>query len=362
MRAETSQPTAMRQSHDGHDHATGPAPKAAVDSTLHDFGKMAFGGRGEHTFTIRNEGDAELTLKLAEVSCKCTEAVIEKESLQPRESAAIRVAWKAEEELQVFKQWLRVQTNDPHSKEVVLKIEGLIRDELRLEPAELDFGEIPPPDTQKTVEAVVLSDESETLSLESVAASNPGFTVEAQALTPEQLQQHKARGGYVLRVSSPSDLPSGSFGDTIAVRAKVEETGKVRNLTVPLHGRVLGRLSVFGAGVDQFGSVMFGTLAYGKGKTIQLTVKLRDTDPELKVSNLVVEPQFVKVELKPHPNQQRAGLYDLTVEIPPETEPCAYRVGHEGRIHFEFDHPRVKKLDLKVDFSVRPPPEIPVAR
>jgi hypothetical protein len=52
-------------------------------------------------------------------------------------------------------------------------------------------------------------------------------------------------------------------------------------------------------------------------------------------------------------------MYDLFVEIPEETEPCVHRVRDAGKIHFDFDHPRVTKLDLEVDFSIQAPKELP---
>ncbi len=345
-----------------HEEPAASRPQAFVDKSTYDFGSVSFGANGNHTFVVLNRGESDLKLKLDEVSCKCTQAELKREVVPPGESTEIHVAWKVEEELQFFKQWLRLRTNDPAQKEIVLRVEGLVREEFRVEPAELQFGEIPPPNTESVAEATIVSDESESLSLERIEVSNAAFEVEAEALSAEELLQLRARGGYKLRVKSPAGMPTGAFSEVLNIHAKIVDSGRSREISIPISGRIMGRVSIFGAGIDQYGSVMFGTLAHGKGATARLKLKLRDEDGDLKVRDIKVNPEFVKVELRPNDKAERKGLYDLVVSIPPDTEPCAYRFGNEGTIHFEFDHPRVKKLDLKVDFSVRPPVELPISR
>ncbi len=90
----------------------------------------------------------------------------------------------------------------------------------------------------------------------------------------------------------------------------------------------------------------------------KMKLKVRDSEHELKLRELKVSPEFVKVTLKPTASVATSGLYDLIVEIPRDTEPCGFRGDNMGKIHFAFDHPRIPKLDLLVDFSVRPPEEL----
>ena len=42
---------------------TAPWPKAVMDETEFDFGRMEVGEEQSHTFTIRNEGEAPLVIK-----------------------------------------------------------------------------------------------------------------------------------------------------------------------------------------------------------------------------------------------------------------------------------------------------------
>lgn len=335
-----------------------PAAKAVAPQTEFDFGTVGMNAEGQHTFIVRNEGEARLTLKLAEVSCKCTEAKLSTETVAVGDAAEVALSWKTEGQPSVFHQWVRLATNDPNKREIALHVRGRVRDAIRFEPAELAFGEIMPPDTTKTVETLLLSDDADSLSLEEVKLSDPRFQVDVQPLSAAQLAKHAVASGFVLRVTAPPDLPKGTFDLSLEVAAQATATAPPLRRTIPVEGRVLGRISVLGE-ITEFGSIEFGPLPYGKGGVKRYKVKVRDQQTEIPVRALKVTPGFVKVTLEPAPNASVAGLYDLTVEIPPDTEPCVHRVSDAGKIHFEFDHPRVTTLDLEVDFSVRPPRELP---
>jgi hypothetical protein len=335
-----------------------PSAKAIAPTTEFDFGTVGMNASGQHTFSIRNEGAVPLTLKLAEVSCKCTEAKLSAATLAVGETAEVAVSWKTEGQPSVFHQWVRLATNDPENREIALHVRGFVRDAIRFEPAELAFGEIMPPDTTKTVETLLLSDDIDSLSLEEVKLSDPRFALDVQPLSPAQLAEHRVASGFAVRVIAPHDLPKGDFSLALGLVAKANAVEPPLRRTIPIDGRVLGRISVLGE-ITEFGSIEFGPLPYGTGGVKRYKVKVRDQQTAIPVKTLTVTPDFVKVMLVPTLNASVAGLYDLTVEIPADTEPCVHRVSDAGKIHFEFDHPRVTKLDLNVDFSVRPPTELP---
>src|SRR5579872_2905137 len=51
---------------------TGPYPKAVIEETEFEFGRMEVGEERSHAFIIRNEGEAPLLLKKGKTTCKCT--------------------------------------------------------------------------------------------------------------------------------------------------------------------------------------------------------------------------------------------------------------------------------------------------
>ena len=57
--------------------ATKVASAITIEEAPHDFGDIdIFGGKVETTYTLRNEGTEDVTVKSAQTSCMCTEGVI----------------------------------------------------------------------------------------------------------------------------------------------------------------------------------------------------------------------------------------------------------------------------------------------
>src|SRR5437762_13137562 len=76
---------------DGHPPISpaGPYPKAVVDETDYDFGRMEVGEEQSHAYTIRNEGEAPLLIKEGPKTCQCTVSQVETGEVAP--GAAARV-------------------------------------------------------------------------------------------------------------------------------------------------------------------------------------------------------------------------------------------------------------------------------
>src|SRR5262245_27338152 len=53
-------------------HDDGGEPKLLVESTRFEFGTMDVGQQGEHAFTVRNVGSADLELWQGKTTCSCT--------------------------------------------------------------------------------------------------------------------------------------------------------------------------------------------------------------------------------------------------------------------------------------------------
>jgi hypothetical protein len=114
---------------------------------------------------------------------------------------------------------------------------------------------------------------------------------------------------------------------------------------------VLRRLAVYGEGIDDTGTINFGVLPCGVEHKLNFIVKVRDELSTLTVRDLHVTPDFIGVRLEPISDSSAPeNLYRLTVTLPATASPCVYRVQRFGKIHFEFDHPRIIELTLAVDF------------
>ncbi|MEM6470694.1 MAG: DUF1573 domain-containing protein, partial [Planctomycetota bacterium] len=111
--------------------------------TEYDFGVMAPGATGNHSFVIRNAGDEPLKLELGATTCKCTLSDLDSNLLQPGESTKIDLEWTVTAEKKSFLQSAEVRTNDPLKPAVRLTVSGLVIRDMEFEPEKIVFGEIP---------------------------------------------------------------------------------------------------------------------------------------------------------------------------------------------------------------------------
>jgi hypothetical protein len=334
------------------------APRAVADHAHYDFGTMDAMTSGEHVFTVRNEGSAPLKLQVLDTSCKCTISTVDSEPIPPGDSTQVKMTWNTGDKVTYYKQWARIETNDAETGEMNFKVEGAVRQDIRFEPEEIRFEELHPGSSQ-TATLLVFSSRLTDLNVERLQITNPNFYHEVTPATAAQLAKHQALCGYQITIHSPPDLPSGGFTEYVQIGVRPER-GKalVRDFTLPIEGVMLSRLAVFGKGVDGLGRIELGTLPYGRGAKCRLRVKVRDPNTQLPVRTLTVDPKGVRVTFTPS-SVGAPGLYDLEVEVPQDAEPCAHRGDAMGTIRLDFDHPRIPKLELMVDFSVRPPRELP---
>ena len=98
---------------------------------------------GEHTFIIRNDGDAQLIIGKGKATCKCTEFELAKDKLAPGETTEVHLKWKTQTtELQFEQSAPLIVENAPDKPTVSLTIEGRVIDVVRPERWELVLTDI----------------------------------------------------------------------------------------------------------------------------------------------------------------------------------------------------------------------------
>ena len=70
---------------------SGPQPKITLSSELWDFGDALYGDALQQSFTIKNEGEADLRLDRVKGSCTCTVPKLTTKLLKPGESTEVTV-------------------------------------------------------------------------------------------------------------------------------------------------------------------------------------------------------------------------------------------------------------------------------
>jgi hypothetical protein len=329
-------------------------PRAAVLVTDYDFGTMDPLATGTYDFEIKNVGDAPLNLKLGPTSCKCTLSGLSADKLPPGQTGKIRLEWFTGRKQTRFEQTAVIYSNDPTQKHIALGVSGKVRMLIGFNQEELVIDRLEP-DKSVTKEVLVYSQMWNDFRVTEFGTSLPGVTFSSEPVAPAYAGELEALSVQRIKVTIPGTLPQGEFSDTLRFRIQPPDAdAKPVDITLPLHGRVLRRLSIYGQGIQGDGVVELGTVPRGVGKRISLIVKVRDPQVDLGIRELQITPRFLKATLQPREQDNLTGLYDLSIELPDGVEPCNYLGNPSGELKIDFDHPRIDDLTLALHFAVAP--------
>jgi hypothetical protein len=154
-------------------------------------------------------------------------------------------------------------------------------------------------------------------------------------------------------VTLPANLPHGPFRGTVRLGARENPAALQHDLLeVPISGRVLRRLAVYGTGVDENAVVDLGNIPVGQGLERRLVMKVRDPERALKLRDSRVVPSFVRVSVTPYEGDPDGNLYHLDIVVPPDAPECFWRGTKLGELQLLFDHPRIEDLTLRLALAV----------
>lgn len=328
-------------------------PKLVAGETTHDFGTMNPVTNNRHTFVVRNEGTADLRLLDHRSSCDCTVGRFSTAPIPPGGSAEVLVQWHTPANQRMFRQTATVETNDPNCPSLAFTIVGKVRVHMGAEPAELVASDVRP-DESRTLSTILTSQVWEGMKIQSIEASLPELKWQLNPATPDQLAASGAVAGYELQVTLPPTLSVGPFRHWVRLHVqRSAEDPSTEAYEIPLHGKVLRRLAVYGPGIDLTGTVDLGIVASSQGRTHRLMLKVYDTDTHLSLKTVHCEPSFLEARIQPATAEQAArGIYYLELLVPPDAPDCRYLREKPGRLRLEFDHPRIEPLELNLVFSV----------
>jgi hypothetical protein len=166
----------------------------------------------------------------------------------------------------------------------------------------------------------------------------------------------QAVAGQLVTVTLPGDLPSGPFTGVVRIEARRADNSPEPEvvLELPISGRVLRRLAVYGDGVQENGVVDLGIHPTGKAWQHRLLLKVRDEDTDLRLASVKTQPEFIQVALVPYRTESKVRLYHLDISVPADVSACTYRGVRLGELQLMFDHPRIKDLTLRLALAVMP--------
>lgn len=331
-------------------------PEAVAEDAEHDFGTMDALTEGTHCFVIQNRGQGPLELRLLEPSSTRLRATLSSSTVAPGQAAEIRVTWKTPPSSAEFAEGVMVETNDPGNHEQIpLTIRGKVRVQVGAEPTKVVIGEVEP-DAAGTASILVYSQLWPDLAVLNAACSIAGASCSWKPAESRSLEAVQAKSGGAVTVALPRDMPAGPFRGVVRISAQrsSDSSRAHSDLAVPISGRVLRRLAVHGDGVQENGVVDMGIHPPGVAWQHRLLLRVRDLEQELRLTDVDIKPDFLKVSLAPCRTESGAGLYTLDISVPADAPRCIYRGVQLGELKLTFDHPRIRELELRLGLAVMP--------
>ena len=390
----------------------GPFPKMVVQGALtHDFGTMELGGEGEHTFTIRNEGQAPLAMvaRKEDHTCQCTLGTLGKSGLQPGEETTITMKWGIKNPLTQFTHSAKVRTNDPENTTAIFRVQGLVGLRLVVTPE----GDIPINsllEGQPTVRKLAIHSELlDSFEITKLQLSNPELMeAKSRPLTEEEVKQLSqpdpaavaaaamarkqmaeasgqpgtenldvhaghdhakdqpkeeesiagkkppAKCGYEIEVSFLPGFAVGKLRESLVIHTNVKERPDVR---VNFGGFRTGPVQILPtAGViwsAEEALLKLGRFPASEGKKLRLMIFVTKGDQDFKIEEATIDPPVLKYELVKDAKFKGAGRekFDLLLEVPAGAAPVSLGAQNRGLIKFVTNLPNAKEIKLEIEMA-----------
>ena len=109
--------------------------KAVIEQSKYNFGEVAEGTKVEHSFIIKNKGNAALMIHNTIPSCGCTVSKLSAETIAPGEQASIDVKFDTTGFSGRKAKTVRVMTSDLTRDSLVVTLSGVIVPDVSVEPS-----------------------------------------------------------------------------------------------------------------------------------------------------------------------------------------------------------------------------------
>jgi thiol-disulfide isomerase/thioredoxin len=204
-------------------------PRAVVAEPTHDFGETWVGPILEHTFTLKNTGIEPLQIKSVRPACGCTKAGDSPSVIMPGESGQFPFKLDSRKLRGKYRKSITIETNDPQNERVILRLAGVCKRYIDVEPRNAHFGRVEP--NRRGYQRIIrLTNNTDTpLSLEVL----PHAAEEEVSVDIVPVQTGKK---YEIRFSLKMPLPPGTFREKIQIATNIEAEPTIEvtvNATMP---------------------------------------------------------------------------------------------------------------------------------
>ncbi len=335
----------------------GPWPKAVAMDLTYSFGQMQVKTMKSHSFTIRNEGEADLQLTAGTTTCKCTQFDFDPSDdvdlksvvVKPDESVDLIMTWKAGDDAdRGFRHGGDVHTNDPQHPLIKYAVEGAIERPFEVMPSMWNVGET------GRFQGAIATRLFDGFQVESVHSPSGLVKVTPVPMTPEEKAKDQFTSGYSLQVELSEDLPAGTFEEEVQIKVSGQEDA-IRIHVSARKSRKYGAIRLQQLAGTQFNSetlmLQLGAFPATQGREAKmlLIVDEKDMPEPFRLTETTADPSFLKATLTPLGEPTGTiHRYILSLAIPPGT-PHVQRVeAKPGSLKISTNHPTGEEISMSV--------------
>ncbi|NCC51756.1 MAG: DUF1573 domain-containing protein [Spartobacteria bacterium] len=208
----------------------GFAPKIVCEEAVYNFGEADDSASIEHTFILKNEGNAVLEITRVRPACGCTVAELSEKLVEPGKQAELATTLSLKGRRGHQRKSITIECSDPENPRFMLYLEGNVARPLEINPDRLFFGQIEP----ETADAktITLTSKSAPLTITEVSSSIAQFV--------PRLEVVEANKAYIIHVAAKPPLPEGHLNGFV----RIARDGGQPDINIPVSAVVAGPLAV----------------------------------------------------------------------------------------------------------------------
>jgi len=341
------------------DDLTKPHPTVAIDEETFNFGVFEKEQEGQHTFTVRNEGESTLTLKVLYQSCSCTSVDLSRSSVARGQDAKVTMKWKPNNAGGSYRQGVEIGTNDPVRPRFQLFVEGVYSAPIIATPNPVQINAFSGQEASNQTRIFYFEKEVVIREITSDDPEHFSATFVKSELSEENLKSNllkSAKSVYDVTVTLKPGMPIGHFQNKIIVRS---DSDLEPEFTFPVNGQILGSLAIISLDYDQkTGMMNMGTTFRGTSTRKLLRLKFNppdDVTPEFQVVSK--NPEWLNVTLGSiTPPVDGISLQPVTIEIPADANLGASDAAdteNPSVIVLESNIPAISTIRIPIEYDVR---------
>ncbi len=351
--------------------------------SAHDFGVMAPGTTGEHSFVVKNVGEGDLSLRIGASSCKCTIGSLDADSIAPGEETEVKLEWTvaADGASPSFTQSAQLLTNDPAQYAITLNISGKVIGDMEVVPDKWSFGEVAAGEPFELLGKIYSYYEEEVVPTDMMFSDEllndfAEFQVEPFQPGEDDGLYSKARQGFQVTVKLKEGLRQGAvsqnfmFGfrrkgeDGKFVAPAADDDDENDYAIAPVTGRIVGSLGMIagprvkgttgGGYIYDFGRIGKDDPLIGKSFVV---LKGSERDNTTLSVGEISPDGMLKARLGEPTGRGSMTLYPLEIEVVPGDQRIDLLGKNQddyGNVWIESDNPKVTKMRIAVKFAVDP--------